>query len=340
MSDTTLKKNKMLEKKRKEKEKKDKQMKIYAQLQDDSYLDKLVNNDLVKKVKSKKEKFNKKIKMIKKMLPKKPGCYISVDKCPKQKSVITDEWFKDIYGEANLGSGNTSNICLFNRKKDYNNYCGINNTKTHYVPSKKPTTSGCYINIDKCPNQKGIKTNEWIRDTYGEKNLKSGDDSNICLYDRKKDYNKFCGTTNTKTHFVKKNIFNKTFDRFNDLLGYPGICEGKTLKISEFPNCALQCQRNPHCKAIIYDKTSKYCELLTNCRNKKKSNRWLYKEIKPLIDEKNILFEFPKRFKFSFKRAPLFIEILFILTIIIFIILFSYDFIYSLYNIYKVYTEK
>lgn len=339
MSDTTLKKNKMLEEKRKEKEYKDNQMKIYAQLQNSTYLNNLVNNDLNKNLKSKQEYFNKKINFIKKTLPKQSGCYYSVDNCPKQKSIITGDWFRDIDGEANFGSGNDSNIC-FNRKKHYNNFCGIKNSKTHYVPAKKPTSSGCYINIDKCPNQKGIKTNQWIRDTNGEKNLKSGDDSNICLYDRKKDYNNYCGTTNTKTHFVKKNIFSKTFDRFKDLLGYPGICEGKTLKISQFPNCALECQKNPHCKTIIYDKKSKYCELLTNCRNKKKSERWLYKEIKPLIDEKNSLFEFPKRFKFSYRSSPLFIEILFILTIILFILLFCYDFIYSLYSIYKIYTEK
>ena len=340
MLKTTLKKNKILEKQQKEKERKNKQMKIYSLLQDNTFLNKIVDNDLTKQFNSKKESFNKKINLIKKMFPKKPGCYYSVDNCPKQKSIITGEWFRDIDGEANFGSGNDSNICLFNRKKHYNNFCGIKNSKTHYVSAKKPTSSGCYVNIDKCPNQKGIKTNQWIRDTYGENKLKSGDDSNICLYDRKKDYNNFCGTTNTKTHFVKKNIFDKSFDKFKDLLGYPGICEGTTLKISTFSNCALECQRNPHCKAIIYDKKSKYCELQTNCRNKKKSDRWLYKEIKPLIDENNILFQFPKRFKFTYKRSPLFIEILFILTIIIFIILFSYDFIYSLYNIYKFYTEE
>lgn len=319
--------------------KEDKQLILFEKLQNNNYLNKIIDNNLNKQLKSKTDIYNKKINKINKTLPKKPGCYINVDKCPKQKNVKINNWVKDTYGESNLGSGNDSNTCLYKRKTDYNSWCGTKNTKTHFVPFKKPTSSGCYINVDKC-SKKGIETNKWIRDTHGENNIKSGDDSNICLYQRKKDYNNLCKTNNTKTHFVKKNLFNSTFDKFKDLLGYPGICEGKTLKISTYPTCAVQCQKNPYCKAIIYDKKSKYCELLTNCHNKKKSKNWLYKEIKPLNEDKSDLFEFPKKFKFVNKKSPLFIDIICLLSILIFIILFSYDFIYSLYRIYIIYTEK
>ena len=129
--------------------------------------------------------------------PTQPGCYVKLDKC-KNKDIITNKWM----AENQQQTGYEKNKCLIQRKKDWDKECGTTNTEMHYVATDTiPTNPGCYVNVDKCKQNTVITHNKWMKDSWGEVNMASGIDNKVCVKDRKKHWDDWCGTTNTKMHF-------------------------------------------------------------------------------------------------------------------------------------------
>jgi len=74
-----------------------------------------------------------------------------------------------------------------------------------------PTTPGCHILAPwGCFNkpQSLSRDNTWHRDSWGERHRGSGKDKNVCLKNRKGDWNRWCGVSNIQMHFVSAKWWN------------------------------------------------------------------------------------------------------------------------------------
>ena len=139
--------------------------------------------------------------------PTQEGCYRFLPKgCTKRGGGGKFSWARDTWGEKNRCAGLDKNQCVDRRLKDFNSYCGISDTKMHWNPPTSmkvipptPTEPGCYRFLPKgCTKRGSGGCNTWIRDTSGEKYKNAGTDKNACVGQRLKDYNSWCGISDTK----------------------------------------------------------------------------------------------------------------------------------------------
>jgi len=133
--------------------------------------------------------------------PTQEGCYRFLPKgCTKRGGGSKFSWARDTNGEKVRCAGLDKNQCLNTRLKDFNNWCGISDTKMHWnapTSMKKipptPTEPGCYRFLPKgCTKRGGGGCNQWIRDKRGDL------DKKYCLDRRVKDYNNYCGISDAK----------------------------------------------------------------------------------------------------------------------------------------------
>ncbi len=160
--------------------------------------------------------------------PTKPGCYLYSDTgCPERKGVSLDnsgKWVGDWWGMKNRKTGESKEACE-QRAKDVSKWCRVKEDSftSHLVPAPvsqevsnnpvsepptEPTEPGCYwYNETGCPsmkdkhNNKYNKPGKWIKDTWGMRERGAGESEEKCDA-RVKDYNGWCKTTGTTTHYV------------------------------------------------------------------------------------------------------------------------------------------
>jgi len=187
-------------------------------------------------------------------IPKPPtsaGCYIlGPSGCPKNPGAFSrsNHWYRDHHD-----SKNNQHTCLERRVRDWNSWCGVSNVEMHFValpvPSA-PRNPGCYVlGPSGCPkNPRSLhKANDWGRDSWGESHRGSGRDRNVCLNNRARDWNNWCGVSNFKMHFVPV-----TCSLEHDTNAEYGIALSITFKPSSTATqCKAQCMADPNCVAFV-----------------------------------------------------------------------------------------
>jgi len=157
-----------------------------------------------------------------------PGsCYFKATGCIKA-SVMPNRWYRDTYGEANLGSKEDRSVCMQARRTQVALWCGVNmeaiemafNTPVQLIynrklspppPSPSPPSSlqaptspagSCYFKTSSC-SQESVRPNTWTRDSWGELNQRSGENRKVCEQERLSGYASWCGvpTSTITMHF-------------------------------------------------------------------------------------------------------------------------------------------
>jgi hypothetical protein len=135
-----------------------------------------------------------------KRAPHAPGCWVKTPTgCPKQ-NWEAKEWTQDAWGEEHRNAAGDKDACVVTRKSDYNTWCGVTDVEVEFVP-QAPYEPGCYVKQpSSCPDQ-AWGDGEWHRDTWGEKNRNAANDKDKCVVTRKKEYDSWCGATDTVMQF-------------------------------------------------------------------------------------------------------------------------------------------
>ena len=64
---------------------------------------------------------------------------------------------------------------------------------------------GCYVKSpSNCPKQSSFSAPDYKRDIWGEANMNAANDKNTCLVTRKKEFDSWCGSSDTKMKFVPR----------------------------------------------------------------------------------------------------------------------------------------
>merc|ERR1712054_709207 len=71
-------------------------------------------------------------------------------------------------------------------------------------PAPTLPAGSCWTYIKRCPLQSGYRTNEWVRDGWGEQNLNTGKDRSVCVNTRPTQFDNWCGIRSDEItmHFI------------------------------------------------------------------------------------------------------------------------------------------
>eukprot|EP00316_Scyphosphaera_apsteinii_P001005 CAMPEP_0119343882 /NCGR_PEP_ID=MMETSP1333-20130426/106684_1 /TAXON_ID=418940 /ORGANISM="Scyphosphaera apsteinii, Strain RCC1455" /LENGTH=519 /DNA_ID=CAMNT_0007356301 /DNA_START=29 /DNA_END=1588 /DNA_ORIENTATION=- len=135
--------------------------------------------------------------------PRSPAgsCYFYVTSCSMQAAITPNMWLRDRWGEANMRSGSTITTCEQTRRAGFASWCSIpfSAVTMHFnppqvIPSAPRSPAGsCYFYVTSCSMQAAITPNMWLRDSWGEANMRSGSDFTTCEQTRRAGFASWCG---------------------------------------------------------------------------------------------------------------------------------------------------
>lgn len=93
-----------------------------------------------------------------------PGCWIMTPSgCSGQSSYNAQEWTRDTWGEANLGSASNQDVCLKRRKAESDAWCGDTDTRTFWVAPSSVATPASTCTFEGQVN--GVYCDTWSDDS-------------------------------------------------------------------------------------------------------------------------------------------------------------------------------